>query len=254
MQVRVFLSVASQPKGAAELCPLWCLSHNYPFIHETFVSTSVDLHDEQLVGFYSKGLVHLEGSLSPDMTRRYLTDRVFQEGWCWEAVIKHVLRPDPLTGWSICPILAVPDSHCDVIASHGCLQNAEGFLTVSLGRLLKAARRVRSALQKVLGCFTVKNPQLKYSIVNSWKNRKWFCLFCMEKQLGLSICQLWNLLPTEECNYEELWAPVVSWFCVGRIKQPSVSHNKWWTMQVGSVVTKMLWLSTVKLQCKYHFL
>lgn len=91
MQVRVFLSVASQPKGAAELCPLWCLSHNYPFIHETFVSTSGDLHDEQLVGFYSEGLVHLEGSLSSDIVWRYLTDRGFQEGSCWEVVIKHVL-------------------------------------------------------------------------------------------------------------------------------------------------------------------
>lgn len=91
MQVKVFLSIASQPKGAAELCPLWCVSHNCPFIHETFASTSVDLHDEQLGGFYSKGLVHLEGSLSPEITWSYLTHRGFQGGCCWEMMIKHIL-------------------------------------------------------------------------------------------------------------------------------------------------------------------
>lgn len=91
MQVKVFLSIPSQLKGAAELCPLWCLSHNYPFIHKTVVSTSVDLHDEQLVGFYSKGLAHLEGSFSPEITWNYLTDRGFQEGCCWEVMIKHIL-------------------------------------------------------------------------------------------------------------------------------------------------------------------
>lgn len=53
MQVRVFLSIISQLKGPGEPCALWCLSHNY-HIHETFVRTSVDLCDEQLVVFYRK--------------------------------------------------------------------------------------------------------------------------------------------------------------------------------------------------------
>lgn len=98
MQVKVFLSIICQLKGAAELCPLWCLSHNYPFIHETFVSTSADLHDEQLVGFYSRDLAHLEGSLPPEITWSYFTDRGLQEGCCWEVMIKHILWSDLLTG------------------------------------------------------------------------------------------------------------------------------------------------------------
>lgn len=68
MQVRVFLSIASQLKGAGEPCALWCLSHSYPFIRETFVRTSVDLCDEQLVVFYRKDFTHLEESIYPEIT------------------------------------------------------------------------------------------------------------------------------------------------------------------------------------------
>jgi len=82
---------------------------------------------------------------------------------------------------------------------------------------------------------------------------KYFCLFWMEEQFALSICQLWNLLPTEDCNYEACWAPVVSRLCSGHTKQPSVSHCKWSTTRIHQRPLKLYLLNCKIIQMQVQF-